>query len=222
MPRSETLDYLLSYLHKNDIETDLLVNKSSIFSAYAEQFELDKDNLDDEDIIILCHDDIEILTDSSIFKEYLIGNLHPKKIAFVGVAGTTRLEKNAIWWNHDNWRKGLHRGLVFHGKSLSTMDPSWYGKPGKVVVLDGLFLAAKVRTLKEIGLEKPDIFTGEWDFYDIWYTLTAYEKGYENKVIPVHVRHQSTGELVGRDSWHDNRTAFIKKFTLPIQCQPPK
>jgi len=219
---SPTLHCLHSYLDKNGIEPVLLTNKSSIFSAYAEQFAKDQVKMKDDDIIILCHDDIGILTDGAIFKESLISTLNLDKVAFAGVAGTTRLEPDAIWWNHDNWKLGLHRGLVFHGDNLSTMAPSYYGKPGRVVALDGLFLAARVSTLKEIGLQKPKDFEGDWDFYDIWYTVSAYEKGYSNIVLPVFVRHQSTGELVGRSSWHLNRQAFIKKFRLPIICQIPK
>jgi len=216
-----TLDFLLSYLGRNDIEPVLLSDKNSIFSAYEEQFKLDQETMDDEDIIIMCHDDIEILTDGEIFETRLIEGLIPANVGFVGVAGTTKLEKDAVWWNHNNWSAGLHRGLVFHGDSLEDSEPSWYGKPGQVVALDGLFLAAKVRTLKDTNLSKPRDFEGEWDFYDLWYTVSTHEKGYNNMVIPIFVRHQSKGELVGRDSWHNNRQAFIRRFRLPIKCQPP-
>ena len=85
----------------------------------------------------------------------------------------------------------------------------------KVVVLDGLFLAASARTLREVGLEKPSYLKGDWDFYDIHYTFTAFDRGLTNVTVPIHIAHHSRGELVGRDGWNDNRLAFIGNTNLP-------
>ena len=82
--------------------------------------------------------------------------------------------------------------------------------------MDGLFLAATVKTLRKVGLEKPEYFPGEWDFYDIHYTVTARKQGWRNFTVPLFIKHESRGELVGRDSWHKNREAFIKNTSLPI------
>ena len=61
------------------------------------------------------------------------------------------------------------RGCVFHGDSILDLHPTFYGSFGPVVVMDGLFLAAKGRTLLTIGLSQPDYLPGPWDFYDILY-----------------------------------------------------
>lgn len=206
------------YLNKANINLHVLENKSSIFSAYEEKFNELSPNLKDNDIIILCHDDIEILTDSDIFKILLIRELKDDKVGFVGVAGTSLLGVDAVWWEHNRWKEGHHRGCVFHGSNIYEQHVSWYGLPGNVVCLDGLFLAATVKTLKKVGLAKPKTFEGEWDFYDLYYTTRAYEMGYTNKVAPILVRHGSPGVLVGRDSWHKNRSKFMSMFRLPIQC----
>ena len=52
----------------------------------------------------------------------------------------------------------------------------YYGKPDQVVCMDGLFLAASGKVLREIGLDKPEYFEGDWDFYDIHYTVSAHKK----------------------------------------------
>ena len=88
------------------------------------------------------------------------------------------------------------------------------------MVLDGLFLAAKAKVIKEVGLDKPEYFDGDWDFYDIHYTTTAFNKGYTNRVLGMNILHDSRGELVGRDSWEKNRIAFIQNNELPIRLQP--
>ena len=123
-----------------------------------------------------------------------------------------------MWWNQREWQEGKHRGQVAHYDEKEKRQwTTTYGDPGDVVVLDGLFLAARARVIRDIGLEKPKDFVGEWDFYDIHYTSTAFLQGYTNKVIPMKVLHRSLGELVGRDSWHQNRAAFIAKTDLPLE-----
>lgn len=213
---SSTTDNLLDYLVRAGVTPHLLVNKASIFNAYADELKL---ITDPEDIIILCHDDIEILNDIQTFISELKDNLSNPNCGFVGVAGTSKLTTGAIWWESEMWKEGRHSGSVFHGKHRSQMGNTFYGMPANCVVMDGLFLAAKARTLNKIGLEKPKQFPGDWDFYDLYYTATAYEAGYYNKVVPILLRHESIGELAGRDSWHDNRKKFIQMFRLPLSCR---
>lgn len=166
----------------------------------------------------MCHDDIEILTDPEVFKNIIVQTCLQRETGFIGVAGTRMLTQDAIWWNQEVWRQGGHSGYVFHGDDILTADATYYGKPDNVVCMDGLFLAARGQVIRDVGLDKPEYFEGDWDFYDIHYTTTAHKKKYLNKVVPISVLHNSHGELVGRDSWHKNREAFIKNTRLPISC----
>ena len=75
----------------------------------------------------------------------------------------------------------------------------------------------------------PQDFKGKWDFYDIYYTYQAHQKGRKNKVIPLPVLHYSLGDGALNEDWDVNRKAFIKthgsKFIdieLPPQSQLPK
>jgi len=212
---SETTDKLVSFLSRCGIKITLIAGAQSLFRAYKGAFE--KNNANPEDIIIMCHDDIEIRENPTTFIEKVKNTLDRDMVAFAGPAGTTFLDKDAIWWEQGRWQKGLHKGKVTHidpkGKEYLTS----YGPPDDVVVLDGLFLAAKAKMIREIGLDKPDYFTGEWDFYDLHYTSTAFLKGYVNTVIDMDIVHHSRGELVGRDSWHLNRAAFIENTELPLK-----
>jgi hypothetical protein len=214
---SPTTKKLASYLSSCNIETKLLVGSKSIFSGYARALAHAKP--EDNDVIILCHDDIEILSAHKNFGEALSKGLSDPKAGFLGVAGTTKLSENATWWDHDNWREGKHRGFVLHGDSLKNSQNTYYGQCGKVLVLDGVFLAARAKVLKEIGLEKPDYLEGDWDFYDIHYTYSAYLKGYHNYTVPIFILHNSLGELVGRDSWHKNKKNFINQHSLPKEIK---
>ena len=213
---SPTTHATINYFSNLGIRVWLMCNQGSIFSAYETAFK--KAEPDPEDLFIFCHDDIEIHEPKEDFLSKLIQETESTDVGFVGVAGTTVLGKDAVWWDRDNWRAGKHRGRVFHVHPDQTHPvDTLYGFPGEVVVLDGLFLAARARTISQIGLEKPEYFEGKWDFYDIHYTSKAFLEGFTNKAVDVKIVHHSLGELAGRDSWHKNREAFISNTELPLQ-----
>ena len=217
IPTREQKNYpITSYLEGAGFEVHLLVNKKSIFAAYTEA--LEEFSVKPDDIVILCHDDIQVLTDKSIFNMILETKLEDKNIGFVGVAGTQLFLRSGVWWEasaHIGIRHALNplRGCVFHGDSILDLHPTFYGSFGPVVVMDGLFLAAKGRTLLTIGLSQPDYLPGPWDFYDILYTFKAFKRGLTNLVVPIQILHQSHGEGISNDSWTVNREAFVTKFT---------
>ena len=206
---------LLSYLASIGIDVILLPNKKSIFSAYEQGLNLIKEKGGTEDdVVILCHDDIEILNKPSHFIEQLNLVRHNVSLGFAGPAGTTLLTPNATWWDHQVWQQGHHSGFVFHGQKNNN-HTTYYGEYRRVVVLDGLFLAARLATLQKINIARPPEFEGLWDFYDIYYTMQAHKLGLHNRTPPFLIRHESMGELAGRDSWQKNREAFTKMYQLP-------
>ena len=211
---SKTAQRLVSYLSSVDIEVKLLINQKSIFEAYENGFK--SLNAEKDDIIIFCHDDIDIIMDPSEFREELIKGLSKPHVGFVGVAGASKLDKPCVWWRPENNRKGF----IFHGPSRAEMFPTPYGKlDAEVLVLDGVFLATKASVLNTISMKKPAPFKGEWDFYDLELTLRAWEAGLNNYVVPIIMRHASVGELVGRESWHQNRLVFGNLHMFPLEVK---
>lgn len=209
-----TLNSLLPYLETVGAEIKLIKGAESIFNGYIKAF--NKVNPADNDIIILCHDDIEIHNSPNYFRAVLLNTFKNKEVGFAGVAGTTYLGEDAVWWNHERWKRGMHSGFVYHGSDIYTASFTYYGPFRPVVVLDGLFLVSTGKVLKEISLHQPSYFEGNWDFYDLYYTLQSHLKGFQNVTIPITLMHNSKGELAGRESWMKNREAFIKHFSLPV------
>lgn len=208
---------LLSYLDRVGVNTKLLVGKKSIFDAYEEGVKLiikENGTPHDDDIFIFCHDDIQIYNDVEHFKSVLRSYTWADNAGFLGVAGTTLLTQNAVWWDQHVWSQGGHKGYVLHGRPTEH-HATYFGDHGQVVVLDGVFLAVKYKCLKTINLSRPLSFQGLWDFYDIHYTLSAHRQGFINRAVPIFIRHESMGELQGRTSWELNRQAFIKDNKLP-------
>jgi len=207
---SKTTSNLLEYFNRCNIKSKILTGKDSIFEAYDKGIDSIGANFDD--IIILCHDDIEILTDPKVFIHFLKEKLTKSDTGFVGIAGTKHLTRSAMWWDRETWQAGLHSGFVFHGDSLDDIHGTFFGPLGDTVVLDGVFLAATKKTLRSIQLKQPRSFEGKWDFYDIFYTFQAFHKKLKNYTVPIQIRHESIGDLAGRESWHKNKEAFITLF----------
>ena len=207
---------LIHTLSSYGVNVKVLANQESIFEAYEKGLSLC--DAEDKDIVILCHDDLDIGSTRAEFIAALASCLEVGA-GIVGPAGTTLLGVDAVWWNQERWQAGYHRGSVDHHKKETNQKyTTHYGPHGQVVVLDGLFLAAKKEVWEQVGLKKPPYFEGKWDFYDIHYTTTAHLLGLKNATIPLHMIHYSGGELVGRDSWHKNREAYIKNTPLPLSC----
>lgn len=212
---TKELDKLIYYFTTLNINYHIAYDSESVFKGYKEG--LEKLNPNKGEFVVLCHDDIEIITDRNDFRDILKENLFDPKVGFIGPAGTTYLGSDATWWDLGRRQQGLHSGFVFQGKDTKTMTPNYFGPCRNVVALDGLFLAARREVLDEVGLDKPKEFPHNWDFYDLYYTLSAYEKGYFNKTVPIIMRHVSNGEM--RHTWDENRKAFQKMFRLPVWCK---
>ncbi len=204
---------LLDTLSSFGVQVKVMTNQTSIFEAYKKG--LDKCDASSEDIVIFCHDDIELLDTKADFIAKIASCLR-ENTGIVGPAGTTRLGPDAVWWNYDNWRAGLHSGAVYHRGEKGQIYNTEYGPYRRVVVLDGLFLAARKCVWDTVGMGKPDYFRGDWDFYDLHYTSKAHNSKLENHTIPIKIIHHSAGDIVGRDSWHKNREAFINNTSLPL------
>lgn len=173
----------------------------------------------DDDILVLCHDDISILSNYQDFFKYLDVCKKPG-VGIVGVAGCTTLNDRAIWWESraDNWKS---RGFVFQSDDSKkdpnqTMKPNYFGECGQVVALDGCFMAATIGTWRKIGLDQPSHLTSGWDFYDIHLSLTAHLMGLNNYVVPIIVRHGSVGTM--RPEWYTTRDEFVKFHKANLPC----
>jgi hypothetical protein len=200
---SQTSLELFDYYKRCGIEVKSLIGFKSIFSAYNKG--VNNLNLKPDDIVIFCHDDIEIKMPESEFLAIL--KSATKVDGFIGVAGTKNFESTGVWWN---WNTPQYMsGKVIHG-TKDKLHETYFGPTGRVVVLDGVFIACSARTLDGLHMGKPEGFQGDWDYYDIFYTFQAHLSGLFNRTVPIIIRHESPGQM--RESWHYNRTIFIDMF----------
>lgn len=205
------------------IHTYVKFDSTSIYQGHKDNIDAANCNgygeLTNDSIIILCHDDLEIISNHASFHEY-IELSNKNNVGWLGVAGCTRydnLSMNGMWWQAR--MTGESRGFVFQGENNEKMTPNSFGPYGQTICNDGCFMACSYKTLKAVGLEKPHYLTSNWDFYDIHLTLKAHLMGLSNYTVPIIIRHESPGEM--RKEWFEARTQFLKYHSGNLPCKIP-
>ena len=223
---SRTLLELMHYsnLYKStspegNMEYVVAYNASSIYEGHSKNIKHLEERASppkNDDIIVLVHDDVEILSLPAKFA-WLVSLAKKPGVGFVGVAGACNFTQEGAWWAAR--KSGEARGFVWQGKDDVSMTPNHFGRSGQVVVLDGCLIAATYKTLKDIGLTQPDYLSSAWDYYDIHLSFLAHYKGYSNYVVPIMIRHESSGMM--RDGWYQAKDEFMKKWRQDIPCKLP-
>ena len=213
--RPESLKSIVHYGVPGVMTTSIEWDAPSIYQGHWKN--ISRTAKEDDDIIVMCHDDIDIISKHEDFYRYL-ELVNKPGVGFIGVAGSTSFDKERLqgaWWNARHF--GEARGFVFQGSDPLTMAPNYFGSSGKVVVLDGCFLACSYKTLKVVGLDKPSYLSSDWDFYDIHLTSKAFLQGLDNYVVPIIIRHDSPGNM--REGWFKAKDEFFKHHyqNLPLK-----
>lgn len=191
---------------------NVIYDAPSIYEGHQKNIDYFKTlNMEDDDIIVMCHDDIDIISNESDLLRCLEIARKPN-VGFVGLAGACRMPGDGAWWNAR--KTGDARGFVFQGTDPATMMPNYFGKCGQVVVLDGCFLAITYGKLKKVGIEQPDYLESGWDFYDIHMTYKAHLDGYSNFVVPIIAMHESPGHM--REGWYTAKEKFMRYHTATL------
>lgn len=210
----KSLSKLTKYCNSNEFtRIKICYDATSIYEGHKQNIDFFKSlNLQDEDIIVLCHDDIDVLSKPDDLLNYLDITRRPG-VGFVGLAGGCQLPPDGAWWNAR--KTGNARGFVFQGVENESMYPNYFGKSGQVVVLDGCFLAATYKTIKTVGLDEPEYLKTGWDFYDIHLTYKAHLDGFSNYAVPIIAMHESSGQM--REGWYHAKDNFMRQHasTLP-------
>ncbi len=173
-------------------------NKYSLSSAYNKGVSLSKFN-----ILCFLHEDVRFLTDN--FGITLINKFSNPEIAALGVAGSTLLPEDAVWFSS---KRPFVQGRVVHSTQKGEqMDIySEIREDAEVVVLDGLFMAVRKEIAEELKFDEE--FKG-FHFYDLDFSLRI---AMQHKVIVTHdilLQHFSGGSY--DESWQKYKEQFKEK-----------
>lgn len=171
------------------------------------------------DILIFCHDDIEIITPD--FHARLCQHL--KQHDVIGCAGTTRVV-NGFW--------GYAGDPFIHGIVAEPLAGAWpgnhfdlhaWGGVSVVVVdqiqaLDGFFIAMNRRVIEAMRFDEKT-FDG-FHVYDADFTFSAYLSGFSLAVCKdILIAHQSNGNF--DDAYQIHNARFLKKYQGRLPSQEP-
>ena len=201
-----------AYLVAAGFQIRQAINYSSVFDAYSTGLRklLKDDKAKPNDIVLFVHDDVsfhDILPWD--FGRIVRRHLALPRAGFVGVGGCRTLWQSLAWWRNASGPTAL-AGTVHHGTDIEKAERAFFGPPGRVAVLDGVLLAASVRTLTtHVRLDAPANLSG-WHFYDISVTLQAHAAGLVNVAIPLGVLHGSKG--VTDESWQKAQYALALRL----------
>ena len=170
---------------------------------------------DEADSIIFTHDDVRI--DDWHLLERLSDAF--QRFDVVGVAGNRRrLPRQRSWaftdtepeqattWDTQENLSGAVGGFPKGG--FETI--SYFGEsPSEVKLLDGLFLAAKVKTLRQADVQFDSRF--HFHFYDLDFCRTCEARGLRLGTWPIAVSHGSRGALRSPD-WKVAYNEYLTKW----------
>lgn len=164
----------------------------------------------DDSILVFIHDDVWI--EDVYFDDALTEALGHFDI--VGIAGNRRRVPGTTAWalvgpEKDHvYDAGYLSGRIGHGKGP-------YGKltslgPSKVACqfIDGVFIAARRRTLRQAGVYFDERF--RFHLYDMDFCRTATSAGLTLGTWPISLTHESGGTL--GESWKQARQLYLDKW----------
>lgn len=183
-------------------------NQYSLTQIYNQAI---KEHNNESTIIVFSHPDIIIKTKN--WGRLLLNKFNNSDFSIIGVAGTTYLHDNGVWW----YDRSKMYGVVEHTDGYSVWV-SEYAKPipgytKPVVVIDGLFMAVDCNNIIH---QFDEDFKG-FHFYDLSFCFPNYLDGCNIGVTTdVRILHKSLG--MTNQKWDENRIQFVKKYknNLPL------
>lgn len=162
-----------------------------------------------EDIIVFTHDDVWI--DDIFLAERLEEAL--KHFDLIGVAGNTRrVPRQPSWFYSDDQMTpdlSTLSGSIATG-SMEAPGISQYGAtPAECELLDGMFLAARVETLRTKAVRFDPKF--RFHFYDMDICRSARLAGLRLGTWPIALTHASTGDFTS-PAWQEGLALYREKW----------
>ena len=158
--------------------------------------------------IVLVHDDV--LINDKEWLEKIDDNL--KKYDVIGLAGASsaKISEPCLW--HLMSPREDHKGKVSHvSDSGKGTFVTYFGKHGRVLILDGLFLAFNSKRIYDASAFFDESNPCVAHFYDIDFSLTCKSKKLKLGTVDINAIHNSHGLRSFTDEWLSGQVWFLDK-----------
>jgi len=160
----------------------------------------------DNDIIVLCHDDIYFDTNNWSSKLTKLFDKNPE-YGILGMAGTTHMPISGTWWDDRTKMYGIVNHENGGKKWESRYSNSFENSVKPVVVVDGVFIAIHKKRIKELFDETVDGF----HMYDVNFCFKNFLSDVSIGVLTnIRITHKSIG--MTNDQWEKNKNLFVDKY----------
>jgi hypothetical protein len=172
-------------------------------------------NESDNDIIVLCHDDIYFDTNNWSSKLIKLFDKNPE-YGILGMAGTTHMPISGTWWDDRTKMYGIVNHENGGKKWESRYSNSFENSIKPVVVDDGVFIAIHRKRIKELFDETVDGF----HMYDVNFCFKNFLSDVNIGVLTnIRITHKSIG--MTNEQWEVNKNIFVEKYkdNLPAKIK---
>ena len=210
MDNPSFIDYIKKTCKFSNVEVIQKINngEKSLSQVYNEIL-----NESTNDIVVLCHDDIEFETIN--WGDKILDHFRRNPdYGILGLAGSKFLDTNCQWWSVPHTMFGIVNHQDNGKKWTSTYSKDIGNKIEEVVLVDGLFIAIHKKRIEHNFDESINGF----HFYDLGFCIPNYLDGVSIGVIfDVRVTHLSIGKT--NEVWEKNRLSFSEKYKdeLPLE-----
>lgn len=167
----------------------------------------------DNDIIVLCHDDIYFDTNNWSGKLVKLFDKNPE-YGILGMAGTTHMPISGTWWDDRTKMYGIVNHENGGKKWESRYSNSFENSIKPVVIVDGVFIAIHKKRIKELFDETVDGF----HMYDVNFCFKNFLSDVNIGVLTnIRITHKSIG--MTNDQWETNKNIFVNKYKTNLPAK---
>jgi len=184
---------IVCYVNHNEYSLSELYNKALL--KYK----------DDNVIIVFCHNDIIIKTKN--WGRILLSKFNNSNYSIIGVAGSTYLHDNGVWWHDKTKMKGIVEHTDGYNNWMSEYSDERKGQIMPTILIDGLFMTIDPNIIEH---KFDEDFKG-FHFYDISFCFPNYLDGCDIGVTTdIRILHKSVGQT--NKQWEKNSKLFVEKY----------
>jgi hypothetical protein len=188
------------YESSSNIEFHIFKNNQRGLPQCYNEILKDPKNLDK--MVLFVHDDV-VLEDLFLYEK-----LMSSPYSITGLAGTKGFNKKAdkMAWHLSSTAKEDFVGEVAHIKDNQIWTTCFGKTQSRTLIIDGLFMACKVKELVEKELYFNELFS--FHHYDMSFCLNANEKKVTSGVLPIRVIHYGLGDSMLTPEWEESNKKF--------------